>query len=209
MKTLLAALLAAASCAPGAQAQTGLPVRAAPVAPVRTRDQAIAAATGAAPASEAAAAAVEAARAGRTVAGLRPNPVVQGQVENIAGSGPYRGLHSAESTIGVAVPIELGGKRGARIAVATAQLTRTELIATLNDVRTRIDRNIAPEVGIPVPITISAGVASTDETGYYWLDLVNAADAALYRAKRQGRDRIVCHRALIEWKHSRPAREAD
>lgn len=98
---------------------------------------------------------------------------------------------------------------GDELLVLTAQLTRTELIATLNDVRTRIDRNIAPEVGIPVPITISAGVASTDETGYYWLDLVNAADAALYRAKRQGRDRIVCHRALIEWKHSRPAREAD
>jgi cobalt-zinc-cadmium efflux system outer membrane protein len=43
------------------------------------------------------------------------------------GSGPYRGVRSAESTVGFAIPIELGGKRGARVAVANAQLSRAEI----------------------------------------------------------------------------------
>src|SRR3546814_8195226 len=81
-----------------------------------------------------------AARAGRTVAGLRPNPVVQGQVENVIGSGPYRGVRSAESTVGFAIPIELGGKRGARVAVANAQLSRAEIQAAIiaADVRLQV-----------------------------------------------------------------------
>ncbi|KQM26928.1 MULTISPECIES: TolC family protein [unclassified Sphingomonas] len=138
MKDLLAAMLVAASCAGVAQAQTGAPP--APAGGMLTLDQAVAAAGGAAPALQAADAAVDAARAGREVAGLRPNPVVQGQVENIAGSGAFRGLRSAETTVGVMVPIELGGKRGARVAVATAQLSRAELQAAIAaaDVRAQV-----------------------------------------------------------------------
>lgn len=138
MHRLFAALLAAASCASVAQAQAQAPV-AAP-APIYTLDQAVLAAGGSAPASEAATAAIEAARQGRTVAGLRPNPVAQGQIENVAGTGPYRGLRSAETTVGVAVPIELGGKRSARVAVANAQLTRAELQAAIiaADVRVQV-----------------------------------------------------------------------
>ncbi|TPG47155.1 TolC family protein [Sphingomonas glacialis] len=132
MKTMFAAGLAVASCATIAQAQQVQP-RPAPALssaapqPVFTLDQAIVAAGGVAPAGAAARAAIEAAQAGRTVAGLRPNPVFQGQVENVVGSGPYRGVRSAETTVGVAIPIELGGKRGARVAVASAQVSRAEL----------------------------------------------------------------------------------
>lgn len=109
-------------------------------APVLTLDDAVLAAGGTAPANAAAAAAVEAAAAGRTVAGLRPNPVFQGQIENIIGSGPSRGLQSAETTFGLAVPIELGGKRGARVAVANAQVSRAELQAIIAaaDVRVQV-----------------------------------------------------------------------
>ena len=138
MKIMLAAVLAAASCASSVQAQSE-PSATQP-APVFTLDQAIIAAGGSAPAREAATAAIDAAKAGRTVAGLRPNPVAQGQVENIAGSGPYAGLRSAETTVGFAVPIELGGKRGARVAVADAQLSRAELQAAIAaaDIRVQI-----------------------------------------------------------------------
>lgn len=140
MKMLLAALLAAASCATVAHAQTGVPVPSAPVGPIYTLDDAVLAAGGSAPASEAATAAIDAARLGRTVAGLRPNPQVQGQIENIAGTGPYSGLRSAETTVGVAIPIELGGKRSARVAVANAQLSRAELQAAIvaADVRVQV-----------------------------------------------------------------------
>jgi len=48
------------------------------------------------------------------VAGLRSNPGFQGQVENIAGSGPFRGLRSAGTAVGASIPIELDGKRGRR-----------------------------------------------------------------------------------------------
>src|SRR3546814_14019871 len=71
---------------------------------------------------------------------FRSNPVVQGQVENVIGSGPYRGVRSAESTVGFAIPIELGGKRGARVAVANAQLSRAEIQAAIiaADVRLQV-----------------------------------------------------------------------
>src|SRR3546814_392548 len=140
MHRILSAMLAAASCATMAQAQVGPSAPFAQDAPVYTLDQAVSAAGGSAPAAEAATAAVDAARAGRTVAGLRPNPVVQGQVENVIGSGPYRGVRSAESTVGFAIPIELGGKRGARVAVANAQLSRAEIQAAIiaADVRLQV-----------------------------------------------------------------------
>ena len=132
----IAALLAAVSCVAVAQAQE-TPAAVAGALPY-TLDQAVAAAGGSAPAAEAAQANVEAARAARTVAGLRPNPTVQTQVENIAGSGPYSGVGSAESTVSVAIPIELGGKRSARIAVANAQTNRALLVSAITQADIRL-----------------------------------------------------------------------
>ena len=132
----IAALLAAVSCVAVAQAQE-TPAAVAGALPY-TLDQAVAAAGGSAPAAEAAQANVEAARAARTVAGLRPNPTVQTQVENIAGSGPYSGVGSAESTVSVAIPIELGGKRSARIAVANAQTNRALLVSAITQAEIRL-----------------------------------------------------------------------
>ncbi|WIW90433.1 TolC family protein (plasmid) [Sphingobium sp. V4] len=139
MKKLLAAMFAAASCASVAQAQQER-ISADTSAPILTLEQAVAVAGGAAPSADAANAGIEAAQANRTVAGLRPNPVAQAQIENVAGTGPYSGLRSAETTMGVALPIELGGKRSARVAVANAQLSRAELEAAVAaaDVRLQV-----------------------------------------------------------------------
>lgn len=92
------------------------------------------------PSVAAASAGVDAATAARRVAGLRPNPEVQAQVENIAGTGVYKGLRSSETTVGVALPLELGGKRPARVALATARLTRAQIQAEIAraDLRLRI-----------------------------------------------------------------------
>ncbi|MCJ2185191.1 TolC family protein, partial [Novosphingobium sp. 1949] len=83
-----------------------------------------------------------AARAARTVAGLRPNPTLETQVENLAGSGAYRGFDSAEMTLSLALPIERGGKRSARIALADAQIGRAALLAAIAraDIRLEITR---------------------------------------------------------------------
>ena len=112
-----AALLAVASCASIAHAHSSEPIS---TSPPLTLEEALALAGATAPLLQAATAGVRAAEAGRTVAGYRPNPTIVAETENVAGSGQYRGVRSAETTAGLAFPIELGGKRSARIAVADA-----------------------------------------------------------------------------------------
>lgn len=92
------------------------------------------------PSVAAATAGVDAATAARRVAGLRPNPELQAQVENIGGTGVYKGLRSSETTVGVSLPLELGGKRPARVALATARLTRAQVQSEIAraDLRLRI-----------------------------------------------------------------------
>ncbi len=59
----------------------------------------------------------------------RPNPTVSVMTENIAGQSPYRGFDRSENTLQINQPIELGGKRSARIAAGKsgvdAALART------------------------------------------------------------------------------------
>jgi outer membrane protein, heavy metal efflux system len=124
MSRLIAALLAAASCAGIAQAQTAPPVEA---REVTTLNQALALAGVSSPNVEAAEAGVSAAEQGRNVARLRPNPSVSVEVENVAGTGPYRGIGESETTVGFALPLELGGKRNARVGVANARIDRARL----------------------------------------------------------------------------------
>ncbi len=58
---------------------------------------------------------------------LRPNPEISLEVENVAGTGDYTGLRVAEYTLSAGLPIELGGKRRARINAAQADLNVAEL----------------------------------------------------------------------------------
>ncbi len=128
MSRILAALLAATVCAGTAAAQTPPAITA--EAPL-TLEEALAAARTRAPGIEAAQAGIRATDAARTVAGLRPNPTLEAQSENVAGTGAYQGLSGAETTVGFALPIELGGKRSARIAVADARGDRARLQAAI------------------------------------------------------------------------------
>lgn len=50
-------------------------------------------------------------------AGLRPNPVLQANVENVLGTGNSRGLQGAELTLSLSQKIELGNKRARRVDV--------------------------------------------------------------------------------------------
>src|SRR5258706_8007700 len=49
-------------------------------------------------------------------AAVRPNPSLGLEVENIGSSGRFSGLSNTQTTLSINQPIELGGKRGARIA---------------------------------------------------------------------------------------------
>lgn len=58
-------------------------------------------------------------------AGLPPNPEISVEAENF--SGPYDGFGSAETTFALEQRLELGGKRGSRLAVARAEIETARL----------------------------------------------------------------------------------
>lgn len=127
MYRIVAALVAATSCVAIAQAQEMGTESRQISGPLLTLDDAVALAGGSAPAAEVAAADIDAANAARRVAGLRPNPALSVEVENIVGTGPYNGVNGADVTASVAIPLELGGKRQARVAVADAATHRARI----------------------------------------------------------------------------------
>ena len=118
-----------------------------------TLEKAIAKAVEAAPLLKADDAAVAAARAGRVQAGVKPNPSVTVDAENFVGTGSYGVLGQAEITATYNQPIERGGKRAARIALAdkdvdvaqaSANVTRLDLAASVQ--RAFFDVLIAKDV---------------------------------------------------------------
>lgn len=56
----------------------------------------------------------------RIQAGALPNPEASFELDNALGSGPYKGLRSAETTLQLSQLVELGGKREARVAAGEA-----------------------------------------------------------------------------------------
>jgi cobalt-zinc-cadmium efflux system outer membrane protein len=63
---------------------------------------------------------VRAREAALVQAGAFPNPTVSLELEDFAGSGDFRGVRSAQTTLLLGQLIELGGKRAARLALAAA-----------------------------------------------------------------------------------------
>ncbi len=51
-----------------------------------------------------------------------PNPVAGAEIEDIAGTGAYRGTAQAQTTLTISEPLEIGGQRGARAAAGRANL---------------------------------------------------------------------------------------
>ena len=59
-------------------------------------------------------------------------------------------------------------------------------------VRRRIEEELVGIEQISVRYTASVGVASSDQHGHDLIRLISAGDAAMYTAKRAGRNRVVC-----------------
>jgi len=55
-------------------------------------------------------------------AGALPNPNLSFELDNALGSGPFKGLQSAETTVQLSQLVELGGKREARLAAGDASI---------------------------------------------------------------------------------------
>ncbi len=201
MHRIIAAIMVAGVCASSLQAQTRPRVSA---EPVLTLAEALARSGASSPFQDAASAGVRAAEAQRRVAALRPNPSIIAEAENVAGTGIYRGLRSSETTVGVALPLERGGKRGARIALAEAQIGRASLQADIAraDLRLRVTQTyivavaaqrrigvareqlgIASEVLRAASVRVRTGRASPLEEQRADVAHV-AADGAVERAER-------------------------
>ncbi|MCY1672082.1 TolC family protein [Novosphingobium sp. SL115] len=204
MHRIIAASLAVTPCAVLAQTPADLLSSVQSAQAVLTLEQAIAAAGGSAPSAQAAQAGIDAAHAARTVAGLRPNPSVETQVENFAGSGGYRAFKQAETTINFNIPLELGRKRSARIALADAQTSRAMLTAAITqaDIRLQVSQlyidaiaaqrravtaadqlRIAGEAFRAASIRVQAGRASPIEEQRADVARINA-EAGVERARR-------------------------
>lgn len=63
----------------------------------------------------------DAAEARARQAGASPNPELSLEVENFGGTGVFQGLRATETTLALSQRFELGGKRSARVAVASSE----------------------------------------------------------------------------------------
>ena len=79
-----------------------------------------------APTLEVGTAEVRAAQGRAIQASARPNPTVRVEVENFLGTRPYTGFGAAETTLSGELPLELGGKRGARVAAAETEVAAAQ-----------------------------------------------------------------------------------
>lgn len=96
--------------------------RSGPVPPNLTLPQALEEAAARSPAVVVAERDVAAAEARVRQAGYRNNPELSFEVQNVAGTGELRGLNRMESTLAVNQRLDLGGRRGARVNAARAEL---------------------------------------------------------------------------------------
>jgi diguanylate cyclase (GGDEF)-like protein len=75
-------------------------------------------------------------------------------------------------------------------AAAVAERLRAQVASQQVPVSTASWPARRSDAGRVAQVTVSVGVASTAEIGYVVDDLLASADAALYRAKAGGRDRV-------------------
>lgn len=98
-------------------------------------------------------------------AGVRPNPELTVEIENVTGTGPFSDLGAAETTLTYAQPLERGSKRRARVALAQS------------------DRGIAERERLRATADVAFEVQSA------WIDIMAAqaavadAEAALRQAE--------------------------
>ena len=188
--------VAAACVSPAAVAQQA----------VLTIDQAIERALDAAPELRASVELRRAAAGALMQASVRPNPTVQLEAENFAGSDPFNGLGGGEYTYSLGQRIERGGKRAARMSIADAEgdLARIDQARTELDVITEV-RSAYVEV-----MAATAQFAIAQEQEQLGRELVDAVtrrvasardpEAALLRVKARaaelGADRTLASKAI-------------
>jgi cobalt-zinc-cadmium efflux system outer membrane protein len=122
----------------------------------------------------------------------RPNPVVGVEVENVSGSGPYRGGDLAETTASIAQTLELGGKRAARMAAGRAGVTAAQARTAL--ARSEFAAQLAvayaeAEAGTARVVLADESLAAADSDARVARELVEAGREAELRALQAAAER--------------------
>jgi diguanylate cyclase (GGDEF)-like protein len=88
-------------------------------------------------------------------------------------------------------PTDLFGRLGGEeFGILLPDCTREQGLAIADRIRAAIEATPVDGDGFVVAFSASIGLASTDTSGYGLAELRREADAALYRAKRSGRNRV-------------------
>ena len=89
-------------------------------------------------------------------------------------------------------PVDLFGRLGGEeFGVLLAECSRAQGAMIAERIRQAIEAILVESDGVAVVVSTSIGLAFTDSTGYDLQRLCTEADAALYRAKRGGRNRVI------------------
>ncbi|WP_230474899.1 GGDEF domain-containing protein [Dyella monticola] len=96
-------------------------------------------------------------------------------------------------------PTDLFGRLGGEeFGILLLECSRDQAIAIADRIRLAIEATPVDAEGSIITFSVSVGLASTDTSGYELQRLCREADAALYRAKRTGRNRVIVHGELVE-----------
>ena len=173
-----------------------------------TLEQALAEAEAASPNVQATRFGVREAEAGRSIAALRPNPTINVDSENIAGSGAYRGFSELETTASVSMPLEIGGQRSARIAVAQSDVTRASLqqLVAAADLRLAVTRAFVQATAADTKLAIARDqIAVTTENLRVASRRVELGVAAPIDAERATLQHLAAQSDLTQAEVSRAA----
>lgn len=89
-------------------------------------------------------------------------------------------------------PIDLFARLGGEeFGILLVGCTSSQAMATAQRLRIAIESAPVEDNGRVISLSVSVGVASTDRCGYQLSRLFRESDAALYRAKRAGRNRVM------------------
>jgi diguanylate cyclase (GGDEF)-like protein len=80
---------------------------------------------------------------------------------------------------------------GEEFGILLVECSREEGVAIAERIRLAIETGKVESDGVAIGVSTSVGLAFTDASGYDLQRLCKEADAALYRAKRSGRNRVV------------------
>ena len=111
---------------------------------------------------------------------------------HLAGDAVLRAVSEAVRAVPAEVPRHIGRVGGEEFAVLLEGASPLQAATHAEDLRRAIAAaTVTVDGGAPLSVTASFGLAGTHECGHELQALLDRSDRALYRAKHDGRDRVV------------------